>query len=390
MRYIVPVLCFTLFLLNLDTSLYAQDKKAADSENASDNGSGKDLDQYLKDLKEGSVDQRIAAIVALGDQANQLDKILKPLLDQQKHIDPMVNYAATSVLKELAPLADNQIKQWLESKDPNDLIAAGSLLTHIGPNAKKHLDTLDTFLKTDEFTKKMVALFVIEQIGEPAKSTIPNILPCLKSETPNVRYHGIIALGEIGDDDQKVIDALRDRFDNGDLSERSLSGIALAKLKSTNDYDLVSELTERANKRFTVVEKGRAIEALGIKGADAADALDDIQKAFNDQSLRVSAAIAHWQISGDPTQATTQLGKMLNDDVHSLEAIQALGKMGDSASSQIDALIKVGKTNDEGLRVYVIEALAKIDPMDGRVQEFLNDSAKQDMPLAKWLAKKYL
>jgi HEAT repeats len=129
------------------------------------------------------------------------------------------------------------------------------------------------------------------------------------------------------------------------------------------------------------------LSALGSRGA-VASTVTKLLMNDPDESVRAHAAWATWSIGGGSGQAVTTLASLTHSDRSDVVQVAAffLGSMGEDAENAASDL-RAAEINSEGAtRLYLAEALIRIDPQDQDSLNELTEALQSEDPGLRWLA----
>lgn len=317
------------------------------------------------------------------------DRMLQPILQQQNHRDPHVIWLAGKIKAKLAKIGCSKAVKLIQSDNGSENQDGCQLMAANPELAVKHIDRLVALSDSNYPSVRLSAMFAIEAMGAKAEPATKMLVSKLKSMVPNERYIAIRTLGKIGEPDGNAVKGLIDRLENGGLTERSLAGISLAKIQDLGDYDLLSKLKASA-KKFTVIERSRAYEALGLLGKKAESAVPLIREGLKHNFTRPAAAIALRNVAGEKEELFERLESIeKNEDLfHDLQ--KAIVAMGEDVKPHLDDVIRMAKRTDNGYQIFVMDTLVTIANDDDRVQKYLAQCKENRSALVRWYAQENL
>ncbi|MFB6344368.1 MAG: HEAT repeat domain-containing protein [bacterium] len=246
------------------------------------------LNDHISQIRNGAENQRWRAAYSLAQEVKrqQLEKKLTrssalEIIDLYRTAkDPRIRKYLALVLAEV-PIDRtlNVLKKGLKSSDPgvktNTILALGRLHENATNDAfktrvRRLAPRIAEVLTHDSSKVRRIAAFVLGSLNN--KSVIDDLRTTLNDETPDVRWNGAIALGQLGSDagEDELIsvlkDSLRKRFQkkkqmDPSLRRNLLTNViqALGKLKSRRALPLLKKIKE--NDRDSKVRKS-ALEAI--------------------------------------------------------------------------------------------------------------------------------
>jgi len=242
------------------------------------------VEEQIAALRDEDWGVREDAALALGQSGDS--RGVRPLIEALRDSDRAVQTAATSALSSIGESAVVDLGSCLRDPDLTVQEAAASILSSIAD--ERVIEPLMSALLSEDWVVRMHAA---RAIGRMAYSqAVDTLVLLLQDKVPSVRDEAMIALKAIG------------------------------------EQALLPLLTALKDKNWRV--RLKATEALGVLGSKTTvQPLLDIVKGDPDTAVRQDAIRALGTI-GDPS-ATEPLLRELNTPRHQIQAIEALGKIGD-------------------------------------------------------------
>ena len=309
-----------------------------------------DLAKLLKQLESEKADDRITALYDLGqllgkapdkkDLATAIPKIVAAIGDR----DDVTNSSARTVLTHIGEPAAEYFKSHLESNDDVEYAIGAEAIKSIGPAAKKWFPLLKknlaAYKNNDSKTKRLIwTLEGLEGLEQEAAPLVDEVFELAKH--PNIKIPVLVMkiIANNGKTSKAYGPRISKMIDKGPPSVRSLALVALGAIGEHDEYNVLELLTKKLD-AFLLIEKQRAMEGMALMGENAKPALKKIESLIdnNSKSAMCSAAYAYWKITGDETKAIAKLKKLLDSRSFADEAIQTIGRMGDSAKTLVPVL----------------------------------------------------
>ena len=189
------------------------------------------------------------------------------------------------------------------------------------------------------------------------KAAVPVFIEELEDENESIRTGAATGLGEIGEEARDAVPALIEAL-NQEGSTNFKDAVVEALGKIGTDADLVVPVMIDL---YEEIDSRTAVEALASYGPDARDAIPQIEQAFVDPQTRSAASEALGSIGRD---AVPTLVSFLNDSDPEVRASAAYGLMlvGEDAADAVDDLKLAIEDQNQIVRSASAVALAQIDP----------------------------
>jgi hypothetical protein len=261
-----------------------------------------------------------------------------------------------------------------DDRDPLRQTAVRAI-AEIGPDAGLAVPQLIQMLsENDDFLPGQAAR-ALAAIGPDAFEAIPAVIDlithqaAMKRESHNSVYAAIAALGEFGPRAEAAIPLLLGVMSAGDSTPelKYVAAIAVAKIgdKQKRGRDILSELAN--------------VTPDAIAPDDAADVASTL-------AVRIAAALALWRIHGEASVGrwlTRVASSSQVEDLLRAQAIDALGEIGQEASSAVPNLIEIAAAWEPSTPHYypctaAIRALGAIGPSARSAIPVLVDAFRRD------------
>lgn len=194
----------------------------------------------------------------------------------------------------------------------------------------------------------------LRRIGPQA--TLPQLTRALRSRDEAIRFQAVEVLRDFGPTAVAAAPDLRHLLRDRKSGVRAITVRALGRIAGPAAApDLMRSLDDRNS-----FVRSAAAASLGAMGKSAAPSAPKLRSLLADSSLgvRIEAARALWQVTGDTTEAVPVLIRALVPGVW--DAALALGSMGAAASNAVPALVTMMKREKvpRPLRETPVSALA--------------------------------
>jgi HEAT repeat protein len=295
---------------------------------------------------------------------------------------------------------------WRVSADPAAPAALKQLLdqkVHTGTahllwkmeHCQEAINALRSHLASDAPVKQLPALEVLITIGPAAKETLPDLLPLLKSDDETLRFRAAECVGRFGKDGRSAEKELRALLDDAEPVVKSSAALSvwqvggdiasLRKLLSSDDAvvrayaaDQFTSMDSTPAEIVPALKAGlgdadtaarlKMAEALWIQTKDPA-ALAVVLECLADPSATVRCNAARALGMNFPAKQAGVVDGLVkalrdSDDLVSIDAAEALGRLGPDAAAAVPELVAVvsDPDRDEGLHSAAIEALGLMGP----------------------------
>jgi HEAT repeat protein len=234
-----------------------------------------------------------------------------------------------------------------------------------------------------QFDLSQFVFYIREQLQDPKALTM--ILEGLSDVNEDVRIQSINLLENIGSIPE-VLDGLASSLNDPDSRVRDIAGRTLAEHGSDKTVSILSAAVENSKQRSSLA----AVKALGLMGQKAHNALRKALKCEN-QSTQIEAALLLCEqgeregsqiliniiysvskrekrrfidalgTAKDP-KAVEIIVEFLSDKEHSIQAIVALGEIGDR--SVYPKLLELLEDDDDNIRCNALESIEKLNIAD--------------------------
>ena len=204
------------------------------------------------------------------------------------------------------------------------------------------------------------------ELGE-REEAITILIELLDDDDDFVRLSAVRALGKLGKDSDRVVNALV-KLLNDRWIVSSSAAQALGRLGKDSDT-VVNALVKLLDDDDSYV-RSNAAQALGKLDKDSDRVVNTLIKLLDDDDdfVRSNAAEALVKLGKDSDRVVNALVKLLDDDGNNvrLNAAQALGELGKNSDRVVNALIKLFD-DDSDVRSNAAQALGKLGKDSDRV-----------------------
>ena len=363
-----------------------------------------DLSDHVKALGSSDIEQRLDAIIALGQMGEQALDVM-PELSRAAVQDSQgaVRVSAVWAMREIDESgAVAMMRRALSAQDCTVRARAAEALYDFGPAAKDAVPDLmvmaqdtacsgeTTYECTDEtiiYTDiRILAIKALGAMGRDAVQATPVLTLLILEETDETLTGAAEQAREAVDPrGDKLVSDLVFVLENADADLRYKAAWRLG-LEERAARDAVPALTSALSDNDASV-RAAAAEALGRIGPAASDAIPDLERTmrFDSGYARIHAAVALVRAGSNTGNVLPALmAELRTDDVVSYkkEAAWALGELGPDAADAVPALIEALGCDFVSVRTASAVALGKIGPsaeqaLAALVERAVNDHEEQ-------------
>ncbi len=312
---------------------------------------------------------QLEAILQLGYRAENLDQTVPLLLQQLGAAKELVRLAAERSLVRIGDRTIPYIETLVAAnQDPNATKIGGTVIHILSPKSVKCIETIDTWLNSDDPQVKFSGLYAYQNYDNETKLNASTaILNCL-DKNQNFNFHVMTCrlLLPMGRDAEFAEAKLLQRLQDGNISGRTWAARALAAIGPTTTIDIAALLDDKLKHALIAIDIERYVQALGSLGPDATASLEQVKMiatTHRDLTVKTVAAVASYQISERPDTALQVLGEVLEKDNNIIVAIDAIGDLERMARPLLKPLCEKLDSNDPGVREAAVVAIGKIDPL---------------------------
>jgi HEAT repeat protein len=311
-----------------------------------------------------------------------------------KHPDAMVRYRAADTLGQLGPTAKfavPELRELLKDKNAFVRVKAAEALWKIEQTSPTILlPILLQAMNEKDARVRAAAPPVIALLGKKAKTALPALVEALKDSNFDVKLSALSALDDLGPVAQGTVkDLLELTSDKDFVLLEPFLGAALANLGKGVVPDLAKAVVDKSPPRRRVAAyalgslgpqaasaapalaqalkyedaptRKKTAWALGKIGKDAKKVLPQLEAILGDKDplVRIEAALATWQITGETTHIGVLISALKHESVNVRDiACQALAEMKVAARDAVEPLTLL--LPDKDLRIRAIITLGEI------------------------------
>ena len=239
--------------------------------------------------------------------------------------------------------------------DPDATVreASAQAVGQMGPEALPHLTTM--LLHPDKYVRRN-AVWAMGKLGPLAKSAIPDLCATLRDTDPRTASGAAQALGNMGADAVDAIPALTEAMRGTNIVLCRLAAKALSQIGRPALPALIAHLRHR-----DPFVRGEAALALGWMGSAAAAAVPGLIEALHKSSPSPYPTSGISEEENTPSTPITppQPGQAA-DEASRGYIIQALGRIGPSATAAIDLLTQHITDPNEQISQFARQSIRQI------------------------------
>ncbi len=280
------------------------------------------------------------------------------------HIFGPVWASAAEALGRMGPRGVDVLLELLAENNDAHLVRAAAYGLHFSGNyGQKAVPALIRLLSRNDPNNRKEAIFALQGIGPAAKEAVPILMTMLDSDDFHTQYWACRALGAIGAEAEEAIPVLIRLTTKGVTSVRRNAAAALGRIGPKIGPEGVAALLAALHDPMEAVRE-QAVIALGRLGSYAIEAVPALEQAVVQRTLqcRPQAALAIWQITGQPEFAIRVIREEIFLPENQLEAISCLKELGPQAAPMAPELVKLLQSSDPGLREAAAEVIECVGP----------------------------
>jgi HEAT repeat protein len=353
------------------------------------------LPGLVRALKDKDAGVRTAACGVIAMMGSKGKGAVKSLAETLKDKDLGVVIGAITALGDIGPPAAGAADALLQLAGYSDFAILEPLVgASLGAMGADVVPALTRALRDTSRERRRVAAYALGSIGPDARSAVKLLTTRLTDEEPAMRFLAARALGSIGKDASRALPRLRDATTDKDAATRIRAALAVWQI--SGDAASVSVLADALADKSPAARHSAA-EAVGTMGKAGKDAAGALTKALadpeptvrqaavvalgnigraaqsagalrpllkdNDKTLRVHAAFALWQVTGDAKEPLATLQSLLATPNLQAAVIAKLGAIGPRARDALPELVTMYREEDSpALRGTIAQAIKQIDP----------------------------
>ncbi len=377
--YLIGILVAALIVFGLHFGMYVGSPAFARQVSA-DRAAGKSLDEQYEMLQEGTRDEKIVAITAIGQGDDDIDRRVAIIAHATASTDKTIKSICALSVQRLGDRVKPGVRMLLNSDDPVVVRRACGVIRALGTEGDEFADAVLDLLKNGDGADRHAAMYALETMN-PAKIVggLDAVISELDDENFNTQCGACFVLRNLGRSAEPAVERLVQLLQEGNVSTRTRAAQALAAIGPVAGYDIPGLLAERLT-GVSHTEKVRVLDALGALGPDASLHLDEVEELMQNPKHNCSAeaALAYYRISGDADPALKKLISLLARRNTRMAAIECLGGMGEEATDAVPELTDFLGSKDLATAETAILSLKRIGPTAAEALPRLRKMVKHD------------
>jgi HEAT repeat protein len=353
----VTVVATLIFLLYLSSESFAAGLRQ-------DRMDAKSLTELSETIENPRATDKVEAILAVGKGDDQLPERIRLLgqMAMSVHVDEVA--AATVGLRRMGDSAIPVIREMLETEETEEIRWACAAARTLGTGADVLAPDLKKLMESGDTNARNSALFAFQTMSpEVALTVLQKAIDSLDDSNFNVQCSACRVIERIGPNAFPAVERLIQLGEEGNVSTKGWSSIALGSIGPVEGYDIAKILEGRLNE-FSFIEKERALQGLANMGRDGESAKAEVEAMMTDNSRRCmpQAAATYALITGKSDESLKVLKELLKSESYRDTAIECLGWMGTMAAPLTSDLAKMLTHSEPATRENAALALGRIGP----------------------------
>ena len=331
-----------------------------------DKAAVKSLDELEAMLSSDLRSEKVAAITAIGQGDDQLDRRVALIALATADTDRSVGSICRLSIQRMGDRAKPGIRKLLASSSPEIIRSACGVIRPLGTNGDEFGDQLlKLFNEGDRLDRHAVLYGIQEMSPEILVKGIDGVIEELDDADFNTQCQACFVLQQMGRGAEPATQRLVQLLQEGNVSTRSRAVQALAAIGPVEGYDIPGLVVGRL-KAAAFVEKARTLEAVAELGSAANT--PEHRKAIkylidNPRHNCVSeASLAYYRVTGEKDEALRTLRDQLRKRNGRMAALECLGAMGDDATDAVPEILEFLKDEDLAICETAVLALKHIGP----------------------------
>jgi HEAT repeat protein len=272
----------------------------------------------------------------------------------------------------------DDVQQLLKDFNSSDQLVRIQALDGIAELGASGADAVPALIKLLDDSDEVIvwhAARTLGAVGDSAATAVPQLTAKLGDERPKVRAYSAFALGRIGKPALSAVDTLVElAFDDDAVVRRSaLRALRQIDPPQEKTMPMVIKILEQGDMSIIIP----ALQSIAEEGKDAVPRL---RRALKHEKAQYWACVVLADIGPDSAEAVPELINVLkakDPDVR-LEALVALGAIGDAAKPAIPAIVALAEGDDyKHVRYAAIYALGQLGG-NGAATKSLRNGMKSD------------
>lgn len=361
--YLVGILIAGLIVFGLHFGMQVGSPAYARQVEA-ERAAGKGLDELEKDLNSRDLNKQIAAVTAIGQGDDELDRRVKLLAQATASNDRSIRSICTLSVQRMGDRVKPTVRKLLDSKTPEDVRSACGIIFAMGANGDEFAPDMFKMLEEGDEFDRHAAIYALQNMSpETTVKQVGLIARELDDTDFNTQCIACAVLRRMGAGAEPATPRLVKLLQEGNVSSRSRAAQALAAIGPVEGFDIPALIATQLD-AFSYMEKARALDAIGELGPAASGYLEKVHMLMTTVKYNCicEAALAHYLISGEAQPSLRILMDEASRPRNRQIAIECLGGMKEDAFDAVPVLIEHLGSNDDAIAETAALALKNIGP----------------------------
>ena len=361
--YIVGALVASLLVFGLYFALQLGSPAHARQINA-DLAAGKTLDELDYMLRQGSDNEKIAAITAIGQGDDQIERRVELIARTTGSRDRTMKSICAIAIQRLGERVKPTVRKLLEDDDPVVVRSACGVIRSMGEHSADFNEDIAKLMNDGDQSDRHAALYALQEMNEDAiLPLLDEVIKELDAKNFNTQCLACFVLKRIGRKAKPATARLVQLVEEGIPSSRSRAAQTLAEIGPVEGYDIVG-LVANQLEEFANPVKLRALDAIGTLGPAAKEHLGKIEQMMKTPSIHCQpeAALAYYRVSGESDRSIALLRELLRGRDTRMAALECLGAMGEAGAEALPDLLEFLVDEDLAISETAVLALKQMGP----------------------------
>jgi len=340
----------------------------------------KSLDELEQAVKEVQGDQLIAAVTAIGQGDDQLQRRVELLGKASASSNKSVQSICMLSIRRMGEASKPAIRNMFESTNSQTVRESCGVVRALGEDGDEFAPQILELLKSDDRRDRHAALYGIQDMSpEAILPGLTEVIKELDDRNFNTQCQACFVLKRLGRSAAPATERLVQLLQEGNPSSRSRASEALGAIGPVEGFD-IPELIGKQLESYAYLEKARGLTAVGLLGADGKtpENMARVQRLLDNPNLNCvpEAALAMYQLTGEKDMSLRKLKDLLQNRNSRLSALECLGAMGADASEAVSSVMQHLDDKEPAVCETAILTLKNIGPTADealpRLQKMLN------------------
>ena len=326
----------------------------------------KSLDELEEIMSIGTRSQRVAAITAIGQGHDQLERRVAIIATTTADLDRSIGSICRLSIQRMGDRAKPAIRKLLASSDPEVVRSACGVVPPLGTDGDEFGDRFMKLLREGDRLDRHAVLFGMQEMSpEVLVKGVDAVIGELDDPDFNTQCQACFVLRQMGRGAEPATKRLVQLLQEGNVSTRSRACQALAAIGPVDGYDIPGLIVGRL-KAYSFLEKARTLSAVAHLGpaADTAEHRKAIQYLIDNPRYNCvsEASLAYYGVTGEKDAALRTLKNQLRKRNGRMAALECLGAMGDDASEAVPDILEFLHDEDLAICETAVLTLKNIGP----------------------------